>query len=117
MQLKSFTAWCNLHLAKAGMKAEDLTKDFGDGIMLLRLVEVISEDNLGKYNRKPVCAAKTLPASQHVTLPRTPCRSARSRKWKTSTSRSSDRAPTRPARSHARRHTTRSGQVHQFVPA
>ena len=54
MQLKSFTAWCNLHLAKAGLKAENLIKDFGDGIMLLRLVEVISEDNLGRYNKKPV---------------------------------------------------------------
>jgi len=54
MQLKSFTAWVNLHLGKTGLEVKDLTKDFGDGIKLLRLVEIISEEDLGKYNKKPV---------------------------------------------------------------
>lgn len=54
MQIKSFTAWVNLHLKQAGMAVENLKTDFGDGIKLLRLVEIISEEELGKYNQNPV---------------------------------------------------------------
>jgi hypothetical protein len=54
MQIKSFTAWVNLHLKKVGLEVRDLKTDFSDGIKLLRLVEVISEDELGKFNQKPV---------------------------------------------------------------
>ena len=54
MQVKSFTTWINLHLGKVGDKVDDVKTDFQDGIRLLKLVEVISEDSLGKYNRKPI---------------------------------------------------------------
>ena len=54
MQKKSFTAWANLHLNKQGEKVEDLKTDFCDGIKLIKLVEIIAEDDLGKYNKKPV---------------------------------------------------------------
>jgi len=54
MQVKSFTAWVNLHLKKVGLQLEDLKTDFQDGIKLLRLVEIISEDDLGKFIQKPV---------------------------------------------------------------
>jgi actinin alpha len=52
MQIKSFTKWVNLHLAKMGMEVQDLKTDFKDGIKLLKLIEVISEESLGKYNKK-----------------------------------------------------------------
>ena len=54
MQEKTFTAWVNSHLSREGMKVENLSKDFADGIKLIKLIEVIAEDNLGKYNKKPV---------------------------------------------------------------
>ena len=54
MQIKSFTAWVNLHLKTVKMEVADLQTDFVDGIKLLRLVEVISEEDLGRYNKNPV---------------------------------------------------------------
>jgi len=57
MQVKSFKAWVNMHLGKereAKLEVDDLSKDFTDGIRLLRLVEIISEEELGKYNKKPI---------------------------------------------------------------
>ena len=54
MQIKSFTTWVNLHLAKVGMEVADLKTDFADGLRLIKLVEVISEEQLGKYTKKPI---------------------------------------------------------------
>ena len=54
MQVKSFTTWVNLHLGREGMEVQDLTKDLADGIKLIKLIEVISEENLGKFNPKPI---------------------------------------------------------------
>ena len=76
MQDKSFKAWINMHLAKHKMAvtvrshphgvralarrldaarapaaAQDLSTDFGDGIKLIKLVETISEETLGKYHK------------------------------------------------------------------
>ena len=53
MQIKTFTKWCNMHLAKRGESIEDLTTGFRDGVKLIQLLEVIGEANLGKYNPKP----------------------------------------------------------------
>ena len=66
MQKKTFTAWVNSHLKREGMEVEDLSKDFGDGVKLIKLIEVISEEPLGKYKLKPVrlhppAAASALP--------------------------------------------------------
>ena len=38
MQLKSFTTWINLHLAKVGMEVADLKTDFADGIKVRRAI-------------------------------------------------------------------------------
>ena len=54
MQIKSFTTWINLHLAKQGMEVHDLKTDFADGVRLIKLVEVISEESLGKFNKKAI---------------------------------------------------------------
>jgi len=53
MQIKTFTKWCNMHLAKKGDSIEDVTTGFRDGVKLIELLEVIGEANLGKYNKKP----------------------------------------------------------------
>ena len=55
MQLKSFTAWVNLQLAKVSLKVNDMKTELEDGILLLKLVEAISGEELGKYNKNPVC--------------------------------------------------------------
>ncbi len=53
MQVKSFTTWVNLHLGKVGLELQDLTTDFQDGIKLIKLIEVISEESLGNYKQAP----------------------------------------------------------------
>ncbi|TTU93286.1 Alpha-actinin-1 [Bagarius yarrelli] len=42
-QRKTFTAWCNSHLRKAGTQIENIEEDFRDGLKLMLLLEVISE--------------------------------------------------------------------------
>jgi actinin alpha len=54
MQEKSFRTWMNMHLAKHKMAITDITTDFADGIRLIKLVETISEETLGKYHKNPV---------------------------------------------------------------
>ena len=54
MQIKSFTTWCNLHLVKVGMEINNLQTDFADGLRLINLVEIIADETLGKYNKKPM---------------------------------------------------------------
>jgi len=53
MQDKSFKAWINLQLQRDKLTVTDLTTDFGDGIKLIKLVENISEETLGKYHKAP----------------------------------------------------------------
>ncbi|XP_064403007.1 alpha-actinin-1-like [Halichondria panicea] len=45
-QKKTFTAWCNSHLRKVGVKINELDQDFRDGSSLLRLLELISGDKV-----------------------------------------------------------------------
>ncbi|XP_077139022.1 alpha-actinin-2 isoform X2 [Ranitomeya variabilis] len=42
-QRKTFTAWCNSHLRKAGTEIENIEEDFRNGLKLMLLLEVISE--------------------------------------------------------------------------
>uniref|UniRef100_A0AAX7UKW2 Actinin, alpha 2b n=1 Tax=Astatotilapia calliptera TaxID=8154 RepID=A0AAX7UKW2_ASTCA len=42
-QRKTFTAWCNSHLRKAGVQIENIEEDFRNGLKLMLLLEVISE--------------------------------------------------------------------------
>lgn len=52
-QIKTFTKWCNLYLAKRGLEIHNIATDFDNGIKLINLLEVISDSKLGKYNRTP----------------------------------------------------------------
>ena len=47
-------AGSGLTISPALRGAQDLTTDFGDGIRLIKLVETISEETLGKYHKNPV---------------------------------------------------------------
>ncbi|CAP39687.2 Protein CBR-SMA-1 [Caenorhabditis briggsae] len=51
IQKKTFTKWCNSFLNRASLEIVDLFEDVGDGILLMKLLEIISGDKLGKPNR------------------------------------------------------------------
>ncbi|XP_026359814.1 alpha-actinin-2 isoform X1 [Ursus maritimus] len=50
-QRKTFTAWCNSHLRKAGTQIENIEEDFRNGLKLMLLLEVISGERLPKPDR------------------------------------------------------------------
>ncbi|OCT79830.1 alpha-actinin-2 [Xenopus laevis] len=50
-QRKTFTAWCNSHLRKAGTMIENIEEDFRNGLKLMLLLEVISGQRLPKPDR------------------------------------------------------------------
>lgn len=50
-QKKTFTAWCNSHLRKAGTAIENIDEDFRNGLKLMLLLEVISGETLPKPDR------------------------------------------------------------------
>ncbi|TXL71590.1 hypothetical protein D9O29_23490, partial [Pantoea vagans] len=39
-QRKTFTAWCNSHLRKAGTQIENIEEDFRNGLKLMLLLEL-----------------------------------------------------------------------------
>lgn len=49
---QTFTAWCNSHLRKVGIKIKELDVDFRDGQNLLRLLEIISGDKVPPAERR-----------------------------------------------------------------
>ncbi|EGT39114.1 hypothetical protein CAEBREN_19827 [Caenorhabditis brenneri] len=50
-QKKTFTAWCNSHLRKAGTSIDTIEEDFRNGLKLMLLLEVISGEPLPKPDR------------------------------------------------------------------
>jgi len=53
IQIKTFTKWTNSHLVKRGLKIDSLTEDLKTGVALANLLEVISEESLGKFDKNP----------------------------------------------------------------
>eukprot|EP01129_Flabellula_baltica_P010141 TRINITY_DN424_c0_g1_i1.p1 TRINITY_DN424_c0_g1~~TRINITY_DN424_c0_g1_i1.p1 ORF type:complete len:1520 (-),score=544.89 TRINITY_DN424_c0_g1_i1:23-4582(-) len=53
VQKKVFTRWMNSYAKKRGFQIEDLETDFEDGIKLIKFMEAISGESLGRYNAKP----------------------------------------------------------------
>ncbi|VDM97600.1 unnamed protein product [Thelazia callipaeda] len=51
IQKKTFTKWCNSFLSRARLEIVDLFVDVGDGVLLMKLLEIISSEKLGKPNR------------------------------------------------------------------
>lgn len=74
IQKKTFTKWSNEHLKSRGrlavllrktdlalgMAIQDLFTDLRDGILLINLLETISEKKVGPYNRNPRIGAQRL---------------------------------------------------------
>merc|ERR1712088_533170 len=50
-QRKTFTAWVNSHLRKAGTQIENIEEDFRNGLKLMLLLEVISGETLARPDR------------------------------------------------------------------
>uniref|UniRef100_A0A8B9Z085 Actinin alpha 4 n=1 Tax=Bos mutus grunniens TaxID=30521 RepID=A0A8B9Z085_BOSMU len=72
-QRKTFTAWCNSHLRKAGTQIENIDEDFRDGLKLMLLLEVISGEHRPPPPRNSHPAgAPRIPPSHPAGAPRTP---------------------------------------------
>ncbi len=56
---KTFTAWCNSHLRKVGTSIENIEEDFQNGLKLMLLLEVISNEQLIKPDRGRMRLIKT----------------------------------------------------------
>ena len=52
-QKKTFRRWVNSHLAERKMEVKHVINDWDDGIMLVALMEILADTNLGKINTKP----------------------------------------------------------------
>lgn len=54
-QKKAFTRWANVYLRMKKCKIENLYEDFGDGLNLIMLLEVIGDEDVfpKKYNKNP----------------------------------------------------------------
>nr|XP_042906281.1 spectrin beta chain, non-erythrocytic 2 isoform X2 [Parasteatoda tepidariorum] len=53
VQKKTFTKWANLHLQKYGLQIDDLFQDLGDGLRLMKLLESLTGEKLGKPAKGP----------------------------------------------------------------
>ena len=53
VQQKAFKRWCNDQLKGEEMAFLDLTEDIQDGVRLIKLVEVLTDKKIGRYNKKP----------------------------------------------------------------
>ena len=51
VQKKTFTKWCNSFLSKYDLEITNLFKDLEDGKRLIKLLEALSGEKLGKPNR------------------------------------------------------------------
>lgn len=53
-QIKVFSRWCNKYCQQAGMKVEDCTQDFEDGVKLITLLEIVGKEPMpGKWHKTP----------------------------------------------------------------
>jgi hypothetical protein len=53
VQQKTFTKWLNTKIEARGLEVTDLVKDLSDGVMLIHLLESLSNESLGRYAAKP----------------------------------------------------------------
>lgn len=54
IQQNTFTRWCNEHLKCINRSITDLQKDFGDGLKLIGLLEVLSQKKMyRKHHNRP----------------------------------------------------------------
>ena len=54
IQKNTFTRWCNFHLKNVHKEIKNLSKDFSDGLHLIALLQVLSNQKIKKYHKKPI---------------------------------------------------------------
>ncbi|ERS97813.1 hypothetical protein HMPREF1624_05984 [Sporothrix schenckii ATCC 58251] len=53
VQEKTFTKWLNTKLQERDLEVKDLVADLSDGVLLIHLLECLSNESLGRYAAKP----------------------------------------------------------------
>ncbi|KAH8598182.1 calponin homology domain-containing protein [Bisporella sp. PMI_857] len=53
VQQKTFTKWLNTKIEPRQLVVKDLVKDLSDGVILIHLLECLSDESLGRYAAKP----------------------------------------------------------------
>lgn len=53
VQQKTFTKWLNTKIEPRGKVVKDLVVDLSDGVLLIHLLECLSQESLGRYAAKP----------------------------------------------------------------
>ncbi|KJE96605.1 hypothetical protein CAOG_06905 [Capsaspora owczarzaki ATCC 30864] len=53
MQQRTFTKWYNSYLKHRNINVNNLIEDMHDAVILLNLLEIISSEKIGKYNKAP----------------------------------------------------------------
>ncbi|KAH8821822.1 calponin homology domain-containing protein [Xylogone sp. PMI_703] len=53
VQEKTFTKWLNTKIVVRNLVVKDLVKDLSDGVLLIHLLECLSNESLGRYAAKP----------------------------------------------------------------
>ncbi|KAI0166326.1 calponin homology domain-containing protein [Xylariaceae sp. FL1272] len=53
VQQKTFTKWLNVKIEPRGVQVKDLVTDLSDGILLIHLLECLSNESLGRYAARP----------------------------------------------------------------
>ncbi|KAK8081854.1 hypothetical protein PG996_000635 [Apiospora saccharicola] len=53
VQQKTFTKWLNTKIEGRGLEVKDLVLDLSDGVILIHLLECLSQESLGRYAAKP----------------------------------------------------------------
>ncbi|XP_012277113.1 filamin-A isoform X2 [Orussus abietinus] len=60
IQQNTFTRWANEHLKIVNKHIGDLESDLSDGLRLVSLIEVLSQQRLPKYNKRPTFRSQKL---------------------------------------------------------
>ncbi|KAF2764260.1 alpha-actinin, sarcomeric [Teratosphaeria nubilosa] len=53
VQAKTFTKWLNNKLHVRNVQVNDIVSDLSDGVILIHLLEILSQESLGRYAAKP----------------------------------------------------------------
>ncbi|KAK4543116.1 hypothetical protein LTR36_005893 [Oleoguttula mirabilis] len=53
VQAKTFTKWLNNKLTARNVQINDLVTDLSDGVILIHLLEILSQESLGRYAARP----------------------------------------------------------------
>lgn len=67
IQKVSFTRWANSYLCQRGLQIDEIGQDLQDGVLLINLLELLTDIKLPRYNKKPRIGVQRL-ANLNVAL-------------------------------------------------